>query len=280
MADDDDVRLPLGLGPVSNGEFLPLAAGPADVRLAWAVLDRAAAAADALAMDRRLFLQTAGGMAALLTTINLAACSSQTRTSARPTKARPTTPGGHYRTPSPEQLPECQEALGSRGEFIVDVHTHHVMPSLPWRTTAPDTLRLVLDMVPPDCTAANPLTCVDRATYLHDMFLASDTTVALLSDLPSTGDSSDPLPFNAADDTWQLARSLTRGGQSRLLLQNVIAPNFGSLAERLDGMTATAGTRRVSAFKVYTAWGPAGAASTWTTRRWGCRSCSTRMTSA
>ena len=68
--DDDDVRLPLVLGPVSNGEFLPLAAAPADVRLARAVLDRAAAAADALAMDRRLFLQTAGGMAALLATIN------------------------------------------------------------------------------------------------------------------------------------------------------------------------------------------------------------------
>src|SRR5215470_14574380 len=227
MADDDDaIRLPLVLGPVSNGEFLPLAATPADVRLARAVLNRAAAAADALAMDRRLFLQTAGGMAALLTTINLASCSAQTGTSAR------RTPGGRYRTPSPEQLPECHAALGSRGEFIVDVHTHHVMPSLPWRRTAPETLRLVLDMVPPDCTAANPLTCVDRAAYLHDMFLASDTTVALLSDLPSTGESNDPLPFGAADDTWQLVSSLTTGGQSRLLLQNVIAPNFGSLAER------------------------------------------------
>ena len=255
MAGDDDLRLPLVLGPVSNGEFLPLAATPADVRLARAVLDRAAAAADALAMDRRLFLQTAGGMAALLTTINLAACTAQSHSSA---SGRPTKPGGIYRTPPPEQLPECAEALGSRGEFIVDVHTHHVMPSLPWRTTAPGTLRLVLDMVPPDCTAANPLTCVDRAAYLHDMFLASDTTVALLSDLPSTGDANDPLPFSAADDTWQLASSLTRGGQGRLLLQNVVAPNFGSLAERLDGMTATAETRRVSAFKVYTAWGPGG----------------------
>jgi hypothetical protein len=169
--DDDDIRLPLVLGPVSNGEFLPLAARPADVRLARAVLDRAAAAADALAMDRRLFLQTAGGMAALLATINLAACSGQAHPPARGS-ARPATPGGRYRTPPPEQLPECQAALGSRGEFIVDVHTHHVMPSLPWRTTAPATLRLVLDMVPPDCTAANPLTCVDRAAYLHDVFLA------------------------------------------------------------------------------------------------------------
>ena len=65
MADDENaMRLPLALGPVSNGEFLPLAASPADVRLARAVLDRAAAAADALAMDRRLFLRTAGGFRA------------------------------------------------------------------------------------------------------------------------------------------------------------------------------------------------------------------------
>jgi hypothetical protein len=48
--DDDDIRLPLVLGPVSNGEFVPLAAAPAEVRMARAVLDRAAAAADALAM--------------------------------------------------------------------------------------------------------------------------------------------------------------------------------------------------------------------------------------
>lgn len=53
---------------MSNGEFLPLAAGPVDVRLARAVLDCDAAATDALGMDRRLFL---------LTTINLAACSSR-----------------------------------------------------------------------------------------------------------------------------------------------------------------------------------------------------------
>lgn len=37
---------------------------------------------------------------------------------------------------------------------------------------------------------------------------ASDTTGALLSDLPSTGESSDPLPFSSADETCQLASSL------------------------------------------------------------------------
>ena len=38
----------------------------------------------------------------------------------------------------------------------------------------------------------------------------------------------------------------------------MLAPNFGPLAERLDEMTATAETGPVSAFKVYTAWGPGG----------------------
>lgn len=73
--DEDRIALPLVLGPVSNGEFLPAAAGPGDVQLAEAVLDRAAAAADRLGLDRRRFLQTAGGMAALLGVVNLAACS-------------------------------------------------------------------------------------------------------------------------------------------------------------------------------------------------------------
>ena len=125
---------------------------------------------------------------------------------------------------------------------------------------APDTLRLVLDMLPPDCTASNPLTCVDRSAYLHDVFLASDTTVALLSDLPSTGESNDPIPFADAEGTRQLVAGLSHGGASRLLLQNVLAPNFGPLQARLDEMTQTIETGQVDTFKVYTAWGPGGRA--------------------
>jgi uncharacterized protein len=250
--DDAPVRLPLVLGPVTNGEFLPVAAGPGDIQLAEEVLARADTAARRLRMDRRRFLQSAGGMAALLGAINTAGCTGPGRRLASPHR------GGRYRVPPPEHLPACEHALGSRGEFIFDVHTHHVMPHLPWRQNAPDTLRLVLGMLPPDCTAADPLTCVDRSAYLHDVFLASDTTVALLSDVPSTGPSDDPIPFADAEGTQQLAAALTRGGASRLLLQNVLAPNFGQLQARLDQMTQTVETGDVAAFKVYTAWGPGG----------------------
>lgn len=252
-SDDDPINLPVVLGPVSNGEFLPAAARMADVRLAEAVLERADTAASRLGIDRRRFLQTAGGMAALLSTVNLAACSGSGH------RQHPaTSSGGSYVVPPPEDLPACEHALGSRDEFIVDVHTHHVMPSLPWRTMAPTTLQLVMAMLPPDCTAANPLTCVDRSAYLHDVFLASDTTVALLSDLPSTGQSTDPIPFADAEGTLQMVAALTHGGAARLLLQNVLAPNFGPLGAALDEMTRNAETGSVSAFKVYTAWGPGG----------------------
>ena len=243
---DDRVQLPVVLGPVSNGEFLPEPASAEDIRLAEAVLERAGTAARRLGIDRRRFLQTAGGMAALLGVVDLAACSA----------GRSRRPGGRYRAPPPEDLQGCESSLGSHGEFIMDVHTHHVMPSLPWRRTAPGTLQQVMELVPPDCTASNPLNCLDRSAYLHDVFLASDTTVALLSDLPSKGASTDILPFADAEGTQEMVDALTRGGSSRLLLQNVLAPNFGPLGASLEEMTRNAETGKVSTFKVYTAWGP------------------------
>ncbi len=261
--DDDDLRLPVVVGPVSNGEFIPAAASPGDADLARAALETATEAADALFMKRRRFLQTAGGMAAFLASVNLAACGESRRaavssSSSSSSSSATTKPGGTYRTPEPTDLPACESALGSQGEFIFDVHTHHVMPSLPWRSQAPATLQLALDMVPPDCMAADPLTCVDQAAYLHDVFVSSDTTVALLTDLPSTGESNDPLPFADAESTRRLVSNMSRGGAPRLLLQNVVAPNFGPLSARLEAMTQAEESGIVSTFKVYTAWGPGG----------------------
>ena len=99
---------------------------------------------------------------------------------------------------------------------------------------------------------------MNRANYLHDVFLASDTTVALLSDVPNSGPADAPIPFPDAIDTQNLVAELTSGGVARLLLHNIIAPNFGDLPSRLDDMTMTAQTRRLAGFKVYTAWGPNG----------------------
>ena len=258
---EGDARLPLGVAPATNGEYVPDAPTRRDHDIENAALAMADDAARYTGMDRRRFLQTAGGVAAVLATLDLAACSSSgSRTAPPPSPSTSTTaprsPGGSFTVPRPHEVEACEHALGGN-EFVVDVHTHHVMPDGPWTKNAPETVNLVLGMVP-DCGASNRLECASRAAYLHDLFLASDTTVAMLSDVPNSGPADAPVPFLDQLGTQQLAAQLTHGGAPRVLVHNVIAPNFGPLPQRLDEMESAAQTGKVAAFKVYTAWGPNG----------------------
>ena len=269
--------LPLPPGPVSNGEFVPEPLTANDVALGALMREHIVEAARYGGLDRRQFLQGAGAVAASLAAINLASCSSrrtsapaapsarQTSTTISPSTSTSTAPtttvahdqGGTYTVPPSSDAAACDAALGSHGEFIFDVHTHHVMPHGQWRTSAPDTVNLLLGMTA-DCGAADRFDCVNRTAYLRDLFLASDTTVALLTDVPNSGPADAPIPFAEAVKTQALAADLTHGGAPRVLVHNVIAPNVGPLQARLDEMTATVATGHVAAFKVYTAWSRTG----------------------
>jgi predicted TIM-barrel fold metal-dependent hydrolase len=257
---------------VSNGEFVPAPAVAADGCVREAIEAAVDESARRNGIDRRRFLRSAGGIAAALGVYDLAACSGGRRpaaapstTSAPPSSASPSsstlppsTVGGTFAAPPSTDVAACEHALGSQGEFIFDVHTHHVMPDGPWRRNAPATVGLVEGMLPYGCRAADPLTCVDRASYLHLMFLGSDTSVAMLTDVPSSSASDAPVPFDAAHGTQQATALLTGGGAPRVLLQKVIAPNVGPLGACLDDMSAAAATGALNAFKVYTAWSPSG----------------------
>lgn len=253
--------LPLRPGPSSNGEYLPPPRSAADRALERAAFARAATAADRLGMDRRRFLQSSAGVAAVLATFNAAACSGGDGAAAPTTTRRATTTttdaGGSFEVPEPEEVEACEEALAGE-ELIFDIHTHHVVPDGPWRQNALRIADMILGLVPAGCAEADPYRCLDRTAYLHDMFLASDTTMSLLSDVPNSGPMDAPMPWAEKRETKELADSLALGGEPRVLLHDVLAPNFGDLAMRLDEMEVNAGTGDVSAFKVYTAWGPGG----------------------
>ena len=163
-----------------------------------------------------------------------------------------------FKVPPPEDTAACAQALNGTGEFIFDVHTHHVVPAGPWVQNAPETTGLVLSMLPADCADTNRLDCVDRANYLHDLFLASDTTMALLTDVPNSGPANAPIPFPAALDTQRITNELTPGGVNRVLVENIIAPNVGPVGATLDEMTSAVESGPPAAFKVYTAWSPTG----------------------
>lgn len=265
---DSPPRLPLEPGPASNGEFLPALPSPHERALRKAALARADEAARRIGMDRRRFLQTSGGVAAVLATYNLAACAGGGGQGAAPSSTgttlgaattattAATAPGGTFTVPPPDDIEACDAVFGPQGETVVDVHTHHVVPDGPWRQNATRIADMITGLAPSYCTEDDPLRCLDRTAYLYDMFLASDTAVALLSDVPNSGPDDAPLPFDAKRETQQLCESLAGGGAPRLLLHDVIAPNFGDLQARLAGMEQSVATGSVAAFKVYTAWGP------------------------
>ena len=249
---DDD--LPLPAGPVSNGEFVPAPASARDRSVNALIRASVDDAARRSGLDRRRFLQGAGAVAASLAAFDLAGCS----TTAHPEGiARPKGKGGRFTTPVPTDVAACQDALGG-SEFVFDVHTHHVIPSGPWVQNAPETVSLVLSMLPAGCSDTDQLDCVDRASYLHDLFLASDTTMAVLTDVPNSGPSNAPIPFPEALGTKDITAGLTGGGASRLLVENILAPNVGPLSATLDEMSGAVAAGPPAAFKVYTAWSPSG----------------------
>ncbi|HKH88003.1 MAG TPA: amidohydrolase family protein [Acidimicrobiales bacterium] len=246
--------LPLPPGPVSNGEFVPWPATSRDRSVERLIRDAVDEAARRGRIDRRSFMKSAGAVAASLAAFELAGCSSPA-SSARATTST-MSPGGTYTVPPTTDRHACEVALGGSGEFIFDVHTHYATPGGPWVHNAPETVGLILGMLPAGCIDADRLDCVNQTAYLHDVFLASDTTMAMLTDVPNSGPSNAPVPFPQAIRTEEITAELTHGGAGRLLVENVIAPNVGPLGACLDEMTAAVETHRLSAFKVYTAWSP------------------------
>ncbi len=256
--EDNGVPLPLRAGPVSNGEFVPAPETARDRAVNDLVRSSVDHSAARLGMDRRRFLQSAGAVAASLAVFELTACSNTATSYGASSSPHRASHGGTFVAPLPQDTEACQKALASNGEFIFDVHTHHVIPSGPWVQNSPETVSLVLGMLPPDCTDNPRLDCVDRATYLHDLFLASDTTVAMLTDVPNSGPSNAAIPFPEALSTQEITRGLVHGGASRVLLENVISPNVGPFGATLDEMSSAVQSGPPAAFKVYTAWSPSG----------------------
>ncbi len=253
--DEQELTLPILPGEVSNGEFVPRPPTARDRFIVAQVLRRADEIARRTGVSRRSFLQSAGGVALTLGVLN--ACSGSGGKAARRVGTT-TTSGGHFVVPDPNDAPACAAALGGTGELIVDVHTHHVMPDGPWRRAAPAMEEMILRLVPAGCDAADPLECLDRAHYVHDLFLASDTTVSMLTDVPNSGPGDVPVPYAENLGTAQFAASLATGSAPRVLPQIVLAPNFGPIEAALDTVTAQVETGRPASFKAYTAWGPGG----------------------
>jgi uncharacterized protein len=234
--------LPIKLGACSNAEVPPVAPSPVvaeAVRRAWLACDDTARR---IGWSRRRFLQSS--MASAVTLLAVNACTRESRPDdpAAGTFDVPTTA-----TTEPEV---ADDALGGDGEPIVDVQQH----LLEFDSVEPTGGRFFGSQFPQAaCGDEDARMCFSIDRWYDEVFLRSDTTVAVLSAIPIIGQP-DPLSAEVMERARRMATALC--GDDRVLVQGHAQPNVGDPAAALDAMRAEAADFDLSAWKAYTHAGP------------------------
>lgn len=236
----DPSRLPVRFDPVSNGEFLPLPMSATMRRAKALALDALAENARRRGMARREFLKTAAAAATCLGAINVATgCA--TRSDA-----------GRFALAKDAGVDDAAAKSTLAGnEFIFDVQTHHVDPDRPWKNPVFDFLKRTPQAT---CGEENWKDCYSQEAFIKEIFLDSDTDMAVLSALAGT-DTSIPIEVEEMAATRDAVDKL---GRERLMIHGIVLPNRGPVKESLERMQDMKETWKVDAWKLYTIWGPDG----------------------
>ena len=234
----DDDHLPIELGPVSNGEYVPPPQSPAlreAERRARELIDRQA---HRRGMTRRSFLRTSMASAAVLLVLD--ACTSEDHRARRGGK-----PGGTLRIPEDATVDTdaALEAIGG-DEYIVDLQTHFLDYDLSLASG-----NFGNGFPQARCGEADARACFTVEQYLDEMFLRSDTNLAVLSAIPAADDNG-PLSNAQMDDARRLADLVC--GDQRILMHGQPLPAIGNVGARLDAMSELARTYPIKSWKVYT----------------------------
>jgi uncharacterized protein len=182
------------------------------------------------------------------------------------------------------------------GEFIFDVQSHHVDPDGMWRVTNPAIHAFFAAVWPQSSSVTgdqpgvgengsirgggageiDPIENLSRYHYLKELFLDSATTMTVLSCVPTSPDTNNPLPLAEAATTVHTVNDLAKSQRS--VLHAFVMPNRGStgdsnstvdpplyLDEELELMMKRARQYRgiLRGWKTYCAWGDVPNASGW-----------------
>jgi uncharacterized protein len=233
-------QLPIKFGPTSNGEFHPQPHSP----LVREVIRRTHRLADEnarrMGISRRRFLTGATGAAATLYV--LGACSKEESNS------RGESPGGGFDV-SEEATTDTATALEELGgeEFIFDVQTHYVNydadPGIgEWTGAFPGS------SCEEGADAGDSKVCFTADAYFREVFVRSDTSMTVLSALPSQ-----QLAGLQPDDMMFAIDVATRlGCDGRVLMHGGAYPHHGPIEAAFASMTDLRERYDLAAWKIYT----------------------------
>jgi len=220
---------PIPTQVVSNEEYLPLAQTPEQRRVAALIDETARRHARRLGVGRRRFLASSAGMASAFLALNSVF--------------------GRFFAVDPVEAIESAAADERKpsGQFIFDIQTHHV--------AAPRQFPFLLGLRRIG-RPWNPDLARDRGTmedlyldnYIKEIFLDSDTTMAVISGIPSATEAANILPPDKMAETRDVINRLA--ASQRLVAHGLVTPNKGP--GDLDEMRRQAADLRISAWKGYT----------------------------
>ena len=220
---------PLPMQVISNEEYIPMPQTGEQRRVAALLDDDARRKARRLGVSRRDFLASSAGMASAFLALN--------------------TVFGPFFEIDPVEAIESAAADERKpsGQFIFDIQTHHV--------AAPRQFPNLLGLRRVG-RSWNPELGKDRGTmedlyldnYVKEIFLDSDTTVAVISGIPSATDAGNILPPDKMAETRDVINRLA--ASQRLVAHGLVSPNKGPT--ELDEMRRQAADLKISAWKGYT----------------------------
>lgn len=249
--DPDGTRLPIKLDSATNGEFIPRPLNRRNRTINQQAMTRADRSASRLGISRRQFLASSCGAAGTLLTMN------QVNAAAGKT-------GSYYDLPVAAAMDTAaaESVLGQK-DFILDIQGHHVNPVARWRAPSRAWLEGLRFLPHGRCDYAgdDPVTganeCFTGEAFAREMFLDSETDLAVLSFVPST-EKNMPLTNEEAAATRELVDRLD--GEHRLLVHGRVIPNLDGDLERMAELKET---WNISAWKTYTQYGPTPDAGWW-----------------
>ncbi|MCZ6464470.1 MAG: amidohydrolase family protein [Proteobacteria bacterium] len=239
--DDGGAPLPIRLDSTSNGEFAPVplpAHCVAANRRAARAIDENAARLD---VSRRRFVTSACGAATALLAMNdaFAAVGGQ---------------GGFYDLPAEAAFePELARATLAGDGLVFDIQGHHVTPDRPWRKRSAFWRRTIRNFPFADCGFPDEIECFSARQFVKEIFVDSDTDMAVLSFVPEPDLVAAPLHIEEAASTRAIVDAMA--GSKRLLLHGPVHPGFPGELEHMDEL---AERFQVAAWKTYTQYGPDG----------------------
>ncbi|HWN98937.1 MAG TPA: amidohydrolase family protein [Blastocatellia bacterium] len=234
FADEEKaIQSPIPTEIFSNEEFIPPAQSSQQQRWEARMGEMAEQCAKKLGISRRRFLQGTGGMAVAMLTYNEVF-------------------GKTYEVEPIEALdPAAYAEKWPKTEFIFDNQTHHVDVESRW-FEASDAGRQAADFLrnfrPQVNSTAERLALLNQAHYIKELFMDSDTMMAIISGVPTAEWRENILPpdkmVKTRDEINQMA-----GKTQRMLSHGLLRPNMGK--SELEEMERQVKTLKINSWKMY-----------------------------